>query len=392
MIRTTRRSFVLTGAAGGLAAALPIGSSLAAHSDARFLLVILSGGLDGLAALPPVGDPHLEGFRARFLEAGHLELAGQDLFALHPELTAFQRLWDRREMLALHATGTPYRERSHFDAQNVLESGLDAPSGTTDGWLNRAIASTSGLGDAAMAIGHRPPLVMQGATKVGSWSPNGLPDADGSTIERVAALWADDPLLAPHIARAIEQQSMTASLSNGMGDVKRARRSIVPLLEGAADLMARADGPRIVALDNAGWDTHVRQINGLGLKLRDLNEGIASAVRTLRPVWDRTVIMIVTEFGRTVAINGNEGTDHGNGAAAFLLGGAVNGGRVIADWPGLDPHSLLDGRDLRVTLDIRQVFERVMAEHVGLPGHTVRNTVFPGLGDSRGLDGLFRTA
>lgn len=385
----SRRSFLASTAATGAMAASP---ALTADRRPRFLLVILRGGMDGLATLPPVGDPALKAYRDAAMGDGTLPLPGQSDFALHPRLTALRELWDKGEFIGLHATGTPYKQRSHFDGQIVLESGYDRPRGSADGWLNRAAHVMGGGADTAMAIGPRPQLVLTGPASVGSWSPNVLPGAEDTTLDRIADLWAADPLLGPHLEQALGQQMVTAGMTDGMNNVRKSRRSIVPMMRGAAELLSRPGGPSLMALDNAGWDTHIRMAGNLSNKLQDLNTGIESLVAGLRPTWRDMVVLVVTEFGRTVALNGNAGTDHGVGGAAFMFGGAVRGGRIVADWPGLAKRSLVEGRDLKVTLDVRRVFAQILHDHVGLPEARIRDTILPGLEGTRGLKDLFRTA
>lgn len=387
-MKLTRRHLLSGTATAGALAATPV---RALSGRPRFLLVILRGGMDGLAALPPVGDPDLISHREAVMGDGVLHLPGQTGFALHPALTALRGLWDRGEFIGFHAIGTPYRQRSHFDGQIVLESGFDTPRGSADGWMNRAAGVLGGDRSLAMAIGPRPQLVLTGQAPVGSWSPNVMPGAEDTTLDRIADLWAEDPWLGPHLEQALGQQAVTSSMNDGMNKVRKSRRSIVPLMQGAAELLARPGGPTLMALDNAGWDTHIRMAGNLNNKLRDLNTGIETLIKGLGPVWQDTVVMVVTEFGRTVALNGNAGTDHGIGGAAFMFGGAVHGGRVVADWPGLKQRSLAESRDLKVTLDMRRVFATTLVQHIGMSPALVQDRIFPGIEETRGLDGLFRT-
>lgn len=381
-----RRLLAATGFTLGasLTPALP---AFARAPENRLLVLILRGGVDGLSVLPPVGDPRLA--RHRDLSERPPE-ALDGFFALDARLPTLKRLWDAREMTGFHAIGTPYRERSHFDAQNVLESGLDQPSGSADGWLNRAVVQHGAPPGYAMGIGVRPPLMLRGKVTVGSWAPNALPAPDDSTLARIAALWEEDPLLAPHILSALEQRDMTADLDAGVEDAGHARRRLEPLMKGAAELMGAPDGPRIIAMDDTGWDTHTNEGNRLGRKLAELDAGLELLLRGLAPVWDRTAVLIVTEFGRTVDINGNRGTDHGVGGAAFLLGGAVAGGRIVADWPGLAPSDLIDARDLRPTLDLRNLYRALLEDHMGFRGDAIGDAILPGVRRDRRLDGLFR--
>ena len=369
--------------AAGLTPALP---AFAGADERRLLVVILRGGMDGLAALPPLGDPDFAGLRT----AGAAPLPLDGFFGLHPALPTLARLWARKEMIGFHAVGTPYRERSHFDAQNVLESGLDGPSGSADGWLNRAVAERGAPAGYAMGVGIRPPLVLRGRVTVGSWAPNALPQADESTLARIAALWREDPLLAPHIASALEQQRMTAGLDEGIEGTRQSRRRLEPLMKGAAELMSTPDGPRVVAMDDTGWDPHTNEANRLDRKLAELEAGLELLVGGLQPVWRHTAVLVVTEFGRTVRINGNQGTDHGVGGAAFLFGGAVDGGRIVSEWPGLAPRDLIQGRDLRPTIDLRNLFRALLHDHLGYASAALGERVLPGVRRDRRLDGLIR--
>lgn len=380
-----RRLLASTGLAlgAGLTPALP---AFAGADERRLLVVILRGGMDGLAVLPPTGDPHFASLRAP--ETAPLPLDG--LFGLHPALPTLARLWEGKELVGFHAVGTPYRERSHFDAQNVLESALDGPSGSADGWLNRAIAERGAPTGYAMGVGIRPPLVLRGRVTVGSWSPSALPRADEATLARIAALWREDPLLAPHIRNALEQQGMTAGLDQGIEGTRRSRRRLEPLMKGAAELMRAPDGPRVVAMDDSGWDTHTNAANRLERKLAELEAGLDLLIGGLQPVWRHSAILVVTEFGRTVRINGNRGTDHGVGGAAFLFGGAVDGGRIVSEWPGLAPRDLIQGRDLRPTIDLRNLFRALLHDHLGYASAALGDRILPGVRRDRRLDGLIR--
>lgn len=375
-------------------AGLSLGATLASgvpafagQDEKRLLVVILRGGVDGLALLPPHGDPHFGKHRDL---AGHPGADLDGFFGLHPELRTLRGLFQRRELTAFHAVGTPYRERSHFDAQNVLESGFDQPRGNADGWLNRAVVQRGAPTGYAMGIGIRPPLVLRGRVAVGAWAPNALPQADESTLARIAALWAEDPLLAPHIRSALEQQRMTAGLDAGIEGAGQVRRRLEPLMKGAAELMAAPDGPRVIAMDDTGWDTHTNAANRLDRKLVELEAGLELLVQGLQPVWRHTAVLVITEFGRTVSLNGNGGADHGVGGAALLFGGAVAGGRVVADWPGLGPRDLIAQRDLRPTVDLRNLYRAVLEDHMAYRGDAIGDSILPGVRRDRRLDGLFR--
>lgn len=393
---TTRRDALK--ALGGLAAltALP-GLALARgpETDRRLVFVFLRGGLDGLAAVPPHGDPDLARKRgdlaipAPGAAGGALKLDGT--FGLNPLLGELHKLYGAGELAVLHAVATPYRERSHFDAQNVLENGTAKAYGRDSGWLNAALAEVSPRGQGGVALGAAVPLVLRGAAPVGSWSPSVLPSPDPDMLDRLARLYRDDPLFAKPFAAALDAQSLMAGQDGGMRGEGRGA-SVLPLVNAAAKFLVQKDGPRVATIDFGGWDTHANQageFSPLTRNLRQLDRAAAVLKSALGPVWKDTAVLVVTEFGRTVAMNGSRGTDHGTGAAAFVLGGAVRGGRVLAQWPGLADGDLLDGRDVRPTQDLRGLFKAALAAQLGLGEAALETKVFP---DSRGvrpLAGLF---
>jgi uncharacterized protein (DUF1501 family) len=289
----------------------------------------------------------------------------------------------------LHAVATPYRERSHFDGQMVLENGGTA-AGLRDGWLNRALgAFAGGKHDVAIALADNVPLVLRGPESVTSWSPSRLPDAADDTLERVAELYANDALLSSRLRDALAMRDMAGDSAQGGGAARgagfRGDAQIGPLVSAAARFLKADDGPRIAVFEAGGWDTHANQgaeQGQLALRLGGLDGAVAALKRDLGAVWNETALLIVTEFGRTVAANGTRGTDHGTGGCAFLAGGAVKGGRVIADWPGLGERDLFEGRDLKPTTDLRAVFKGVLRDHLGVSAETLDAAVFP---DSRAV-------
>jgi uncharacterized protein (DUF1501 family) len=297
--------------------------------------------------------------------------------------------WRARQLSVLHAVATPYRERSHFDAQDVLESGYALPHASQTGWLNRALAGLPNAGrtasrHAGVALGAGIPLVMRGATDVASWSPSRLPELQEDTLQRLADLYADDSLLSRRLADALAANDMAGAMAGDMGGRPGAggggAAQIAQTAKTAAGFLKQADGPRMAVFETTGWDTHANQgtDNGtLALRLTALDAGLRALCTELGPVWQHTVVLVATEFGRPAALNGTRGTDHGTGAAAFLLGGAVRGGRIIADWPGLAPAALYQGRDLRPTTDLRSIAKSVLRDHVGIAANFIDAEVFP---------------
>src|SRR6185295_7841831 len=375
----------------------------AAPTEARFVFVLLRGALDGLSAVPPVGDPHYSALRGQIALAksgSDAALPLDSTFALHPSLTFLHRSFTAKELAVLHAVASPYRERSHFDGQNVLESGGARPHELQSGWLNRALAALPGAGgkEPGVALGANVPLAMRGPVEVASWSPTKIATLDDQTLARITDLYARDPLLSRRLADALESDAIAneaQAVASGDGDMAaegdgvvardaRQRRNFganfSATARAAAGFLKRDDGPRVAMMDITGWDTHANEGGAQGqlaLRLRGLDAALQAFRESLGDAWRHTVVMIATEFGRTAAINGTRGTDHGTGAAAFLLGGAVNGGRVVADWPGLSPINLHEGRDLRPTRDLRAVLKGILRDHLGAAPRALEAEVFP---------------
>nr|WP_245479608.1 DUF1501 domain-containing protein [Hansschlegelia zhihuaiae] len=371
---------------------LPRMASAAGARDPRLVVVILRGALDGLSAVPPVGDPSYEGLRPDIA----LKLAGpngalklDDTFALNPGLSRLHAMVKRGEALVVHAVATGYRDRSHFDGQDALENGTSSAKALDTGWLNRAVAAMPAAGRAqpvkGLGIGASVPLILRGPSPTVSWVPPRLDTAKADTIDRLAALYAArDPELAKALEAGIEIDRMATVGNKETGaapGLSRLQQNFVQLAQGCARLMAGSGGPRVAALSYDGWDTHTKEgagdgrlaqlLGGLDLALDSLRTGLADA-------WKDTAVVVITEFGRTARENGADGTDHGNGTVAFLLGGAVKGGRVIADWPGLKERDLFEGRDLAPTTDLRAILKGVLADHLGVPAGVLADKVFPG--------------
>jgi uncharacterized protein (DUF1501 family) len=397
----TRRA-VLGGMGGGalLGSLGPTFALASAPTERRLVVVILRGALDGLAAVPPYTDPEyrrLRGALALPENDGILDLDGR--FGLHPALAPLHALYRAGEMTALHAVATPYRSRSHFDGQDVLENGVTGARDLKDGWLNRALGLMGGE-RIGLAIGQSVPLILRGDVPVSSWAPPEMPAADSDFLSRLATLYANDAVLGPALQQGLRAQAMA---DDALGDTREGQgrmsgekmygraprpQPLSAIAQPVGRLLAAADGARVAVIELGGWDTHANQgvLNGqLAGRLRDLGEGLAALKPALGKAWRQTAVVVATEFGRTVAVNGTNGTDHGTGAAAFLLGGAVTGGRVVARWPGLGANQLYEGRDLTPTLDMRSVMKALLIDHLGLPADGVERVVFP---DSRNAQPL----
>jgi len=380
----SRRRFVAALGAGSLLTLWPAAHAIAGASDTRLLVVLLRGGLDGLHALPPVADPAYARLRGALAQNDPLKLDGT--FALHPSLAFMHRLYGEKQLLPIVAIAPPYRQRSHFDAQDCLENGSAAPGGNS-GWLNRCVASLPG--SEGLAIATVMPLILRGQGEATTWSPPLPQGVNPVLLQKLQPLYAADPALAAAFARAVETEgeSDAAPMQGGRG--RRANANLPQTMAAAARFMAKPDGPRIGFVEDSGWDTHGNQAGVLARKLKELDDGVRAYREGMAAEWARTTLAVVTEFGRTAAVNGTGGTDHGTGGVAFLAGGAVRGGRIAGDWPGLGASELNEGRDLRATADMRALFKSVLAAQLRLPESTLDTRVFP---DSRGLrplEGLF---
>lgn len=373
----SRRRFIHAGVAGAALSLAWPGQTLASDGgDARLILMVLRGGLDGLGAVPAHGDRDYRRARGGLANDGDGMLDLDGFFGLHGRLRHMHELYGRGELAVVHAVAPPYRDRSHFDGQDVLETGIAEPSASTDGWLFRALALLpDGLDPAhhAMALGGAVPLVLRGATPVSSWAPDRLPEPDDDTMRRLLGLYAQDPVLGPRLETALAMEQML-----GSGNVQRQRGDgLTATAKAAVQFLVHPDGPRIAVLEGGGWDTHANQQGQLANRLGNLDAAMKTLETGLGERWSRTVIVVVTEFGRTVAMNGTRGSDHGVGGVAFVAGGAVNGGRVLGDWPGLARGDLHQGRDLTATTDVRTLFKSVLVSHMGLDEQGVDQRVFP---------------
>ncbi len=381
---------------------LPRLAFASADTDGRLVLVILRGAMDGLAMAPPHGEGRYASLRGELAlpspgaDGGTLELDG--LFGLHPAFVNVHELYARGESLVVHAVASPYRERSHFDGQDVLENGVASAGGRRDGWLNRAIEPLGGTfgSEAAIALSQNTPLVLRGEHSVTSWAPSELPEADEDTLRRLEMLYANDEFFRVRLKQALDSQEIAGELRGMQGKHRRGNDAaqLEAAMRQAAKFLSAAGGPQIAVVESGGWDTHANQGAGRGSlanRFAALDRGLGALRTELADLWSATAVVVVTEFGRTVKVNGTRGTDHGTGTAALLLGGAVAGGRIIADWPGLEQRSLYQGRDLNPTTDLRSLFKGVLIEHLAIDEAYVEREVFPYSGKAAPLDGLIRT-
>jgi len=397
---TRRRLLALT--AAGITFVPGIRLALAsAPIESRVVVIVLRGAMDGLAAVPAYGDKDYAEARGNLAfaspgqENGCLDLDGH--FGLNPALADLMPLWKSGEFAVLHAAATPYRARSHFDGQDMLETG-GAQHALADGWLNRALAAMDGCGRAlGLAVGPEEPLILRGPAKIASWSPEQLlPPVSGDFLERLSDLYRGDSLLAPALAEGMQAEMVSDEVMGPnatSSKVIKGAEYLPDAAAGAGKLLADPRGPRIAVLDAGGWDTHTgqgMQTGRLATALKGLAASLVALKNSMQPVWRYTTILVATEFGRTVAPNGTGGTDHGTGTAAFMLGGSVAGGRVITKWPGLSANRLYQNRDLAATTDLRSVFKTVCQRQLGLDAATVEKKVFPDSVDSPLMSDLLR--
>jgi len=382
--------------------------------DPRFLAIILRGALDGLATVAPVGDPDwvaLRGDNALTLGSKVPALKLNDFFALNPAMPNLLHMYQANEAIIVHACATPYRERSHFDGQDLLESGLPKVTPSDSGWLNRALSGLapggpvdpkgSSKGSRVFAVGPVTPLVARGPAPILSWAPQQIMPASDDTMARLLDLYQHrDAKLASVLddnskLTAIEHAGdMANGMANGAAKkpgAAQVRAYFSEAAGNAAKFLAQPDGPRVGALALDGWDTHVNEgiaSGRLSQLLGSLDDALGAIKTNMGPAWKDTVVVLATEFGRTAHINGTDGTDHGTATVALLVGGALKGGRVIADWPGLKAANLYENRDLKPTTDLRAVIKGVLKDHLHADDRVLAQSVFPGSDGVKPMAGL----
>ncbi|MGH7477190.1 MAG: DUF1501 domain-containing protein [Longimicrobiales bacterium] len=381
-----RRKFLETMCYGGIATfGLPTVRFAHVRQSGRLVFVLLRGGFDGLAAVVPHGDPGYRTLRGSLaFAAGDLVMLN-DAFSLAPGLAPLHEFWTRDELVALHAIAIPYRTRSHFDGQAILETGLDRPVGASDGWLNRLLQIMPG-DRSGIAIAAGMPRSMTGSFPIQTWSPTQLGAVDDTYLERLAVLYRADGTLHGRFESALQQQDAVGEEPMARGGARRA--GITPLMQAAARILRQPTGPNVAAMEFSGWDTHANQglVGGpLDRLLGQLAAGLVTFRAEMGDAWSDTTVVVMTEFGRTARPNGTRGTDHGTAGAGFILGPRLARSAVVADWPGLQPSALYEGRDLRPTLDTRAALKGVIAGTFDLTAAQA-DRVFP---DSAGVRGAY---
>ncbi len=377
-------------------------------SNKRLVVIFQRGAADGLNIVIPHAEPSYFTMRPSIAIPRNQVIDLNGFFGLHPAMTSFKPLWDQGHLAIVHAAGSPDTTRSHFDAQDYMESGTPGVKSTLDGWLNRTLQGTpanptAGLaGDPAtsaspfrgVALGTSLPRILSGkAAAVAVSNVNGFSIANGNpaaaplgnTFEAMYAQSVDSVLHgtgnetfeAVKMLKSADPQHYTPAAG---ADYPKGRFG--DALKQTAQLIKANLGVQIAFTDIGGWDHHVNEgaaEGQLANVLRDFSQSIAAFWTDLGPLGEETVIATMSEFGRTARENGNRGTDHGHANVMFLLGGPVKGGRVYGQWPGLDPAQLNEGRDLALTTDFRRVLGEAVSKHLG---NSQLNTVFPGFANS----------
>lgn len=363
------------------ASAASLGATLAprlafaagAASEKRLVFILQRGAADGLGILAPVGDPDYARLRGALVEdyAGLPQIGG--LFALHPSLKQSAAMFAAGQMMAIHAVASGYRDRSHFDGQNILESGGTKPYARKDGWLNRLVGLMPQSEASGIAISQTIPLALQGPNKASSYAPSRMPEAADDYMRRIGQLYMGDERL-----HALWEESLaTRALAEGMGGDTGNMRQSADVGALAARMLAADKGACVAMIETSGWDTHNNQRQRLARELTSLDALVVALRDGLGSLWQETLVIVATEFGRTAAINGTAGTDHGTASATLLYGGALGGGKVLGDWPGLAQANLFQGRDLQPTSALESVIASACATHFGLDPAQTKKALYP---------------
>ena len=380
-----RRSFLSTGTLGVLASAFAPRIAFArAATDKRFVFIIQRGAADGLGTIGAVGDPAFAGARGDLVADFATGAKLDGMFTLHPAMTASAGLYKQGQALFAHAIASPYRDRSHFDGQNVLETGGASAYQVRDGWLNRLLGVLPAEEARAIAVAATVPMALRGRREVASYAPSSLPDASDDLLQRVAMLYDGDQQLHGLWSEAMATRQLTSDLAQDGGRNAAATGAL------AARLLKPDTGARVAMIETGGWDTHAGQRGRLATQLKGLDAMVASLQAGLGPLWADTMVLVATEFGRTVAVNGTGGTDHGTGTSAMLFGGGVKGGRVVSDWPGLAPAALYEARDLKPTMQLDAFIGGAVSSHFGVEPARAMAALFPASARTAAIEGLVR--
>ena len=363
------RRTALLGMAG--AASLPLlPVSLAQGLEGRkFIFIILRGAMDGLATLVP-DDGEMRNLRRQIQPPQSDLIDLNNGFRLHPSLSGVGDLYRSGDVAFVHAASTSFRARSHFDAQDFLET-LAGGTYTQGGWLNRAVGAVNGQG---LGVGYTLPLALTGPAQATNWAPSAFRPASHDLLDRLAMMYEAEPGLFDALETGREMAvGSDMSMSRGRGR----NRQFSATLKALGELMAQDGGANIGMASLDGWDTHANQVGRLTTLLNGMDDGLVALKSALGPVWQQTAIVMCSEFGRTAAENGSRGTDHGTGGLVILAGGAISGGKIHGDWPGLQSSALYEGRDLAPANDISAIMKGVLRDHLGIDRASLDNTLFP---------------
>jgi uncharacterized protein (DUF1501 family) len=430
--QVSRRSLLLQAAGLGVSVSFLGGSAFAAADGPmarrKLVVVICRGGMDGLTVSPPIGDPDYAALRGAVAVTPDQALKLDGTFGLHPALESVHALALKGQARIAPAIASPDRARSHFEAQDVLETGAAQVYGVNTGWLNRTLEVMGPSRVEGLSVGATAPLILRGKVQAASWSPGKGVDETARLPTLLQDLYKADPLMGPAFGRGLEtetmaQAAMTAlnpapaavsadtAAMNASGMAPQAAppamtpmamtqdaRAIAGQRQGReaarklgatlAGFMVQDGGPRIAAVSLDGWDTHAGQVGQLNTRLSYLDAVLDGLNTGLGDEWRNTVVVAATEFGRTARVNGTGGTDHGTGSTALVLGGGLRKGGLIGDWPTLRQEALFENRDVRPTLDLRGLFKGVLADHMGVDRAALETKVFPDSADAKPVTGL----
>lgn len=421
-VHHSRRSFL--GLASGLGISVSfLGTQAFAASEGdltkkKLVVVICRGGMDGLSVSPPVGDADYAALRGGIAMRPDQVLKLDDTFGLHPQLKTVHALAQQGQARIAPAIASPDRARSHFEAQDVLETGAAGVYGAETGWLNRTLEALAPVRKVeGLSVGTTAPLILRGKVQAASWSPGKGVDETARLPTLLQDLYKNDPLLGPAFARGLETETMAqvamtalsatpaetemAASTPSMGGIapmsatkandrqnragSEAARKLGSTLGG---FMTQAGGPQIAAISLDGFDTHAGQAGQIATRLSYMDAVLAGLHTGLGAEWKNTIVIAVTEFGRTARVNGTGGTDHGTGSTGLILGGALKKGGIVGDWPTLKQTALFENRDTAPTLDMRGLFKGVLADHMGVDRTILEKSVFPDSAGAKPVAGL----
>lgn len=372
----SRRSFMKASAILTLAG-LPDLAWSAEVNDRRLVIVLMRGGMDGLFSMPPVGDKNLNSRRRHLVTDGLLKLDG--FFTLHPALKTLHQLYQDNQALLVHGISVPYTGRSHFEGQDIMQTGLLTPYASKSGWAGRAL-EVAGYGSVTMSLPV--PLVLRGENFAESRYPTWMVQPPPELYSKLVPLWASDDVIAP-FGNQIRDEILHPTNTMAITKTSEGETALSTLARDAASRLVTADGPRVAVLDYVGFDTHSQEDSQQASKLRGLDTAIATLQKGMRDRWKDTLVVTVTEFGRTIAENGSWGTDHGWGSAIFVTGGLLKKAGVVADWPGLATKNLYEGRDLKATIDARSLYAKIISSVFQIDPEMVKQKVIDAPKDDR---------